>query len=295
MKKWLLILILLLIGSNCTFATNLEDVFKPKDPANRFGIGNELEEVFSVVNSQSITLKNAKVENVSKKTYSSSSRELDLKKMSKEIINELDLEAEDILSDINILWTGAAMKSETIKFAMYKLSNPDEDKPKQSIVKKIIQPIASMTTIAGMGTGNPLIAGSALIGSSLFNNLTVDDKELNYKYSKVSDADMVILIRKIDDLQRSLVNYYSDYMSAKKQLEIVSDILQRRTEICQIKTLQNHEQELIADAYYRKAQDMQKKARAEFLYKRASLEQLVGHDTLLEFEASLNNNRGKTE
>lgn len=81
---------------------------------------------------------------------------MSLKKIAKEISDEGELTSEDTLKDIQMLWIGAAQQSETVKFIVYKLSNPDEDKPKESIVKKIIQPISTVGSLAGIGIGNPL-------------------------------------------------------------------------------------------------------------------------------------------
>ena len=40
-------------------------------------------------------------------------------------------------SDLSLLWQGARTQSDTINFALYKLANPDADKPDKSTVKKI--------------------------------------------------------------------------------------------------------------------------------------------------------------
>ena len=45
------------------------------------------------------------------------------------IYKEIEVDYADMQSDLSLLWQGAATKSDTIKFAIYKLSNPDKDKP----------------------------------------------------------------------------------------------------------------------------------------------------------------------
>lgn len=62
--------------------------------------------------------------------------DLSIKKMSQEISKELELEEDDMMGDLSLLWQGAASKSDTISFALYKLANPDENKPDEKSVKK---------------------------------------------------------------------------------------------------------------------------------------------------------------
>ena len=59
-----------------------------------------------------------------------------------------------------------------------------------------------MSTLVGASMGSPILAGSSLIGGNIFNIFAQDTKALNYKYTRVNDADMIILIRKVEDLQQ---------------------------------------------------------------------------------------------
>ena len=52
------------------------------------------------------------------------------------------MDSAKINSDLSILWAATTENSETMKYTIYKLSNPDEDKPNDSAVKKILKPIA---------------------------------------------------------------------------------------------------------------------------------------------------------
>ena len=185
------------------------------------------------------------------------------------------------------MWVGAAQNSETVKFIIYKLSNPDEDKPNPSIVKKIIQPLATVGSMAGIGMGNPMAALSTIMGSTMLGQLSVDNKDLNYRFSKVNDADMVVLIRKIEELQRKIVNYYFDYISARKAL-IQSDtiVAKRRKQFLDSNGL-SKDQVIMVDAYYRAALQTQSKVTADYLSKRAALEQIVGVETMSAFEEML--------
>lgn len=282
MKKILTFIITAFVISSPIFAMELNDIKQSKDQSYRVGSTDYPEKEFRVKEiadeKKAITTKT--IEQAKNITYA----DLSLKNISKEISQDLELDENLILEHIKTLWSGAAMKSETIKFAMYKLSNPEDDKPNQSIIKKIIKPVASLSSIASAGVGSPVAATTAIMGSTFLNSLSVDDKDLNYKFSKVTDADMIILVRKIDDLQQNLTNKYFDYVKAKKNLDMNNEILAKRKIQYEKAKKSSNEKMLITDAYYRSALDRQKRAQSEFLSKRSELEQIVGQEAFLEFE-----------
>lgn len=270
----------------------LSDVQFPKAPAYRVGI-SELPERQYV---QAIEEKNKKIGKDSKISDVADANPTDLtyadlsiKRLSKEVAQELEYEEQDMLADLSLLWQGAAVQSDTINFALYKLANPDADKPDEKSLRNVLKTIASMSTLVGASMGSPLIAGSSLIGGNIFGIMSQDTKALNYKYTRVNDADMIILIRKVEDLQQRAVDLYYDYMSAKKQLEFANNLVEDRKRKFDLAQKNNAARELvvITDAYYRTALDKQRTAKSEFYSKRAALEQFVGRDTFLQFEAEL--------
>ena len=74
-----------------------------------------------------------------------------------------------------------------IKFALFKLSNPDKDKPDDKSIKKVLQTIASMSTLAGAGMGSSVLAGTSFIGGNILGIMSQDEKTVNYKYTKVNN------------------------------------------------------------------------------------------------------------
>ena len=270
----------------------LSEVEFPKPPAYRVGISEIPEKQYIQALQEKVKADN-KVDklndmqdvNFTDVTYA----DLTIKRLSKEIAHELEYEEQDMLADLSLLWQGAAMQSDTINFALYKLANPDADKPDEKSVRNVLKTIASMSTLVGASMGSPLIAGSSLIGGNIFGIMSQDTKALNYKYTRVNDADMIILIRKVEDLQQKAVDLYYDYMSAKKQLEFANNLVEDRQRKFELAQQNNAARELvvITDAYYRTALDKQRNARSEFFSKRAALEQFVGRETFLQFEAEL--------
>lgn len=288
MKKIALCMLSLLLSSQ-VHAITLKDLREPKPAFNQLGINNEIENKFELVKKEQTVQKNTAKLVQDKADYSRYTyADLSLNKLATEISQDLELDTENITEDVKILWVGAATRSETISYAMFKLANPDSEKPNDNLVKKIIRPVANLTSVAGVGIADPFVATSAMVGGNLMKAMASDNKEINYKYSKVSDADMVILVRKIDDLQRVLTDKYCDYMSARKMLKMASDITKKRKDRADTMANRTRNEVLIADAYYRDSLAYESKKRSEFLSRRAALEQIVGNEALRQFEENLN-------
>lgn len=291
-NKLLKILFLISILSAPTFAAEtLDDVVIPKSPSYRLGTSSSPELEYKIKKIETYEAQRAKyARKITKsKTYADST----LKELSKELSKMVDIDRETMVADIAVLWAGAASKSETVKFTIYKLSNPDADKPDETIIKKVIRPLAGFSSMAGAGFMNPVAATSAIMSGALINSLSTDDKELNYKYTKVTDADMIMLLKRVDDLQKRLINYYIDYMTALVAAERAKVNVINRYQYLELVKNQGRELEMIADAYYRTALERKQSIELDFLSKRATLEQIVGIDAMAEFEDMLKQRQNK--
>lgn len=286
-KKFILILCLITFAIPALAETSLDSLKESKPHAYRVGTTDDLEIEYKIKDAVSTkNVKNTdKQTNLEGLTYA----DLSIKKISKEMSKELEMDNTEMMGDLSMLWQGAATKSDTIKFAIYKLSNPDADKPNDKSIKKVLSTIASMSTLVGAGSGNPLLATGSFFTGSMLSIMGQDTKAMNYKYTRVNDADMIILVRKIDDLQQNIVNKYYDYMTARKVLKMTTKMVNERHN--NYKLAQNGKRELIiiADAYYRDSLDMQMQARNDYFSKRAALEELVGSDVFKQFEQVVNN------
>lgn len=287
-KNSLILLSCLAVFANPCFALTYEDINFPKDPAYRLGTSDSPEKMYVQAEVQPVKKEYAEKDTSIEHTPDDLTyADLSLKRMSSEIASELGLEEKEMLSDLSLLWRGAATQSDTINFALYKLANPDADKPDEKSVKKVLTTIASMSTMVGAGMGNPLLAAGSLIGGNVLGIMSQDTKALNYKYTKVTDADMIILVRKIEDLQQRAVDLYYDYMTARKQLEMLDKLVAQRKKNYELAQDASREIILITDAYYRSALDMQSKVKSEYMAKRAALEQFVGNEVFVQFEKEL--------
>ena len=269
----------------------IDDLTTPKDAFFRLGTTDIPENKIDVDGKIDIKANIAKED----KFYSEGLTYADLiiKKMALEVSKSVEVDYNEMLEDLSLLWQGAATKSDTIKFAIYKLSNPDKDKPDQSAVKKVLTTIAGMSTFLGAGMGNPVLASAALIGGNTLGIMSQDTKALNYKYSQVNDADMILLVRKVDELQQKIVDMYYDYMTARQLYDMTTEMVQMRYKNYQNSQKLSKEVILITDTFYREAMDEQIKARGNFFEKRSRLEQLVGNDVFRQFESILDERYAK--
>jgi len=282
-----LIFALLIMPIIPAFAMDYDDLNSVKEPAYRVGTSDDIEQKADKLINPIDTKKAKEVDlygNIEQLTYA----DLSIKKISKEIAQDLDIEYDDMLQDLSMLWQGAATKSDIIKFALYKLSNPDKDKPDDKSIKKVLQTIAGMSTLVGAGMGSAVLSGGSFVGGNILGIMSQDDKAANYKFTKVNDADMIILVRKVDDLQQKVVNRYYDYLTSKQVLDMTTKMAKQNYENYQLAQNGSKELILITDAYYRESLDTQMKARSDFYSKRASLEQLVGNETFVQFESNIN-------
>jgi len=117
----------------------------------------------------------------------------------------------------------------------------------------------------------------------------------NNHLEKVSDADLVILAKAIDDLQNNLVSTYYEYITARKILDYADVNLQNRKQLCDVLNNASDETVVMADAFYREAVAKQQQAQSNLLLKRAALEQLVGNDAILIIEKNKDSCKLKTK
>lgn len=285
MKKLLPLLLLFFI--NPSYAITYETLNIQMPYSSRLGTGDNPEIQYEEIKT--------KTDEVVAKTLDEndiniSLKDLNIKFLSNEISGEIETDSTKLLSDLSILYNSAIQRSETIRYAIYKLSNPDENKPNETAIKKILKPIASFSSIAGTAiSSNPYMATGALIGGSLIGAMTSDDNKINYKFTKVNDADMVVLVKKIDELQKKLLFLYMDYISAKELYQMAEDNLTKRKIMYEaIQKTGTREEILIADTFYRNAQEFSIKAKAKLDLSRTILENLTGKEALDTIEKTEN-------
>ena len=287
MKKFLMLALFLISFNTCAFADlQLSDIKESREQFYRLGTTDtpEIKVDFDIQSAvQPVVEKEVTVKDSQNLTYA----DLSIKKMALEISKEIEVDYNEMLTDLSLLWQGAATRSDTIKFAIYKLSNPDKDKPDSGAVKKVLTTIAGMSTMIGAGMGNPVLASAALIGGNTLGIMSTDTKALNYKYTQVTDADMIILVRKVEELQQKVVDMYYDYLTSRALYNMTTEMVNRSYENYKSSQKLAKPVILMTDTFYREALDEQQKARGSFFEKRSRLEQLVGNEVFRDFESKI--------
>lgn len=204
-----------------------------------------------------------------------------------EINKELYNEKQKMLEELSILWVNAVQKSDTVYFAIMKLSNPNGDEVNKNGFKKILEPIINAAPLVGQAFVNPALTAGSLIGSNVMGTMMNDNA--NRRLSKVNDADLVILARAIDELQEKLLLNYMAYKSTLAEYKLTIQIANERKKTYEKMNKNNSPNLILANTFYTEAMDNQYKARQEFLMKRVVLEQMVGADAINEIEK---NNEG---
>ena len=150
-----IVLLLMFVQLSANAALELDDINSPKGTLYRLGTTDspELKYDFDIQPTiKPVIQKEITVKDNQNITYA----DLSIKKMALEVSKAIEIDYEEMQADLSLLWQGAATRSDTIKFAIYKLSNPDKDKPDSGAVKKVLATIAGMSTFVGAGTGNPV-------------------------------------------------------------------------------------------------------------------------------------------
>jgi len=272
------------IGKTCMSVENTPMTILP-----RVGADNLIETKVEVEQPSIVEEKVIKKNKKKDQTYA----ELDMKKIAEELKADLNDEKSEFLPDLKILWEAAVERSETIRFAILKLSNPNGEQEKKGVVKRILTPLASVAPLIGAGAPDPLTGGSAIIGGGMLSSLLSDNSALNTHLSRVTDTDLVLLAQEIDILQQNLVNLYYNYINSCERLEMADTVLKNRYKYYQEAQQSTPEIISIADVFYREAIDNQYKARQEVLSSRAALEQFVGGQALATVDKNIKDRLAK--
>jgi hypothetical protein len=131
--------------------------------------------------------------------------------------NTLDT-AEQQGKDMNLLWQAAVYRSQPIRYAIEKLSRQDASgKPvkNKTGLKRLINTTAQVGgAAASIVSGTPI----GLLSGALVNDIVNQSNTTSTR--PVTDADMVILARAVDNLQQELLDLYLTYKQSKDVLAL---------------------------------------------------------------------------
>lgn len=225
-----------------------------------------------------------------------SKHDTEIQKEADEIELELRQEEPVVLKDLRSLWSAAVEKSATIRLAIQKLSNPDDtDKKDVNMVSKVLSPLASLAPLAAMASSSTTQTAGALLGGGLLGTLSSnEDSEYNKAMMRISDYDLIMLAKAVDELQAKLITNYYDYKQSLERLTLAEEAL-KNSKILYDKARKstNIGSSTASEAFYKESQQEVNKARQNMYTARTSLEQLVGNPAIIFIET--NNEEVKKE
>lgn len=204
-----------------------------------------------------------------------------------QIDQEIRNEEQKVLKDLRVLWSAAIERSTTIRLAIQKLSNPNEaENMKDGAVSKLLSPLANLAPLAAMASSSVTQTAGALFGGSLLDTFSDNpDKQYNRSFVKVSDFDLVMLSKAVDELQGELVVRYYDYKNAIEKMNLLETALKNSEKINnEAKSSGNFSTEMVSDAFYREAIQNYQRAKQNYLSARTALEQITGNDAIVNIE-----------
>lgn len=201
------------------------------------------------------------------------------------ITNELGDDKENTLRDLAILWQHAVERSGSVRYAIEKLSSRDasgQPVKRDSFNRKLLQNLAQLGGIgASIWTGTP----AGLIGGAMAGELLREEGPQGP--GAVTDADMVILTKAINELQQNVMQQYYTYRYAKQQHELASDAYRQlyvHWEEVDKATLEPTTQTAV-EQLLRQSHFQAEQAEAEWVMAQQNLTLLVGPEALAKLEA----------
>ncbi len=216
----------------------------------------------------------------------------------KAVNNELRDDEELSVNDIAMLWQAAVERSGTIRYAIEKLSRRDatgESVNQSGLIKKVTQGAVSIAGLAGSAvTGSP----AGLISGNMLQNLLLDDPT-NSAFNRVTDADMIILAKEVENLQQRVIEHYYQYIHCEKRYKLTEEALSamnRHVDHAANNIVSEENEGTVSDAsvtneaimsaLVQSAKQDQNEARQAYMNARNELSLLVGSDAIQALEES---------
>lgn len=231
----LLIAISLISGTAVAMSASAYAVDKPASKSAK--TEKSQTKTATVTKSRSVSPKKEKpvLDDTTLKSIETASAKLDLKtrknmnlladtlqEQDKAIYNEIRDEEELSMANIGMLWEAAVERSGTIRYAIEKLSRRDATgKPVEgdNFSKRMLGNLVHLGGVAGsMWTGTP----AGLIGSNMIQDIMTGTPQ-DPTTTRVTDADMVILAKEVEELQSNLITLYYNYKHAKEKLALAEE------------------------------------------------------------------------
>ncbi|MEB3286409.1 MAG: hypothetical protein VKJ04_02785 [Vampirovibrionales bacterium] len=203
------------------------------------------------------------------------------------ISQELQDDQELMVKDVAMLWQAAVERSNSIRFALEKLSKDDgTGKPVKNngLGRRVAQSAARVAGVAGsMVTASP----AGLIGGSMIEQILLEDPTSS-AFQRVTDADMVILAKEVENLQSRVIELYYHYQQGQERLKLAHEASQnlgKYYDAFEQKT-PDPALETIVSSLYESAKQDESQAQQAYVRSRNELSFVVGPDAIKALDAA---------
>jgi len=205
----------------------------------------------------------------------------------KAVAEELKDEEALALTDLALLWQAAVERSGTIRFAIEKLSRQDatgQPTNGTGFTKRMVQSMARLGGVAGsLWTGTP----AGVIGGNVVEQLIKEDPSSSSIMSRVTDADMLILAKEVEELQSNVIQQYYTYKHSQEQWKLAQKAKRELAgfyDALDTKAIENQAMKPILESLFNGINQDEQRYRQEFVSARNGLSLLVGADAILTLE-----------
>lgn len=211
----------------------------------------------------------------------------------KAVGNALHDTQDEALKDIAMLWQAAVERSNSIRYAIEKLSKQDatgQPVKNDSMTKKLLQ---NVTRLGGVASSMMTASPAGMIGSSMVEDLLMPGNDpTSSALNRVTDADMVILAKEVESLQSKVIELYYRYKNAEERWQLSQEAAQTLTRYYDQTqdpgdtSSDNVLGETVISSLYESAKQDEAESKQAFASARNELGMLVGADAVQAVESA---------
>lgn len=144
---------------------------------------------------------------------------LTLKQNKEELLNLINIQKEQDLEDIEMLWDSTVSNNNVIKFAIQKLAMPDSQRRiHSSLMSKTLSALVTGASyLPSMLGANSLIQSTTFATGKIAQNLI--NKDVMPKTTPLSDTELIQLASVIEDLQNEIITSYYNYKTSLAKIK----------------------------------------------------------------------------
>jgi len=137
-----------------------------------------------------------------------------------EIENMIQMQKEEEVKDIELLWNATINNNTLIKFTMNKLNTPESQRRlHSSIMAKSLSSLVYGASFIPMFTGSNAMVQSASFSAGRLANNFINKESSTGQSAPITDTELIQLAGTIEELQEKIISTYYQYKGALNKLK----------------------------------------------------------------------------